>query len=286
MLGELCVGHMFIRGGDMPSRKPGVAGGLLGADYSFENGHYRFTRIYDGERWNPNLTAPLAQPGINAKVGEYLLAIDGVELTDAKDIYLELEGKAGKQVKIKIGPTAKMEDAREVTVVPIANEFNLRFRSWTEDNRRIIAKATNGRVGYVHVPDTGGGGFEAFQRYFYSQTDKEGMILDDRFNHGGLVNDYMVRELEKPLDFIDKARYGSRILDPSAAVYGPKVMLINEMAGSGGDIFPYIFKLHKVGALVGRRTWGAMISASGFPLRDGGSAVSYTHLTLPTICSV
>lgn len=270
MLGELCVGHMFIRGGDMPAQKR-VVGGLLGADYSFENGRYRLTKIYDGERWNPNLTAPLAQPGVEAKSGEYLLAIDGTELNDAMDIYLELEGKAGKQVKVKLGPTPDGVGAREVTVVPIANEFGLRFRSWLEDNRRTIEKATDGRVGYVHVPDTGGGGFEAFLRYFYSQTTKEGLIVDDRFNHGGLVNDFMVHEMEKPLDFIDKARYGKRMNDPSAAIYGPKVMLVNEMAGSGGDIFPYIFKLHKVGKLVGRRTWGAMISASGFPLPDGGS---------------
>lgn len=270
MLGELCVGHMFIRGGDIPRSKP-IPGGLLGADYAFENGHYRLTRIYDGERWNPNLTAPLAQPGIEAKVGEYILAIDGVELTDAKDIYLELEGKAGKQVKVKLGPKANGEDSREVTVVPVASEAALRFQSWIEDNRRAIEKATNGRVGYVHVPDTGGGGFAAFLRFFYAQTQKEGLIVDDRFNHGGLVNDFMVHEMEKSVDFIDKARYGSRLSDPSAAVYGPKVMLVNEMAGSGGDIFPYIFKLHKTGKVIGRRTWGAMISASGFPLPDGGS---------------
>ncbi|MBS1702305.1 MAG: PD40 domain-containing protein [Armatimonadetes bacterium] len=273
MLGELCVGHMFIRGGDRPVQKS-VAGGLLGADYTFENGRYRLARIYDGERWNPSLTAPLAQPGVDAKTGEYLLAIDGKELSDAMDIYLQLEGKAGKQVKIKLGPTPDGVGSREVTVVPVANEFGLRFRAWAEDNRREVEKATAGKIGYVHVPDTGGGGFEAFLRYFYAQTQKQGLIVDDRFNHGGLVNDFMVNEMQKPLDFIDKARYGARMHDPSAAIYGPKVMLVNEMAGSGGDIFPYIFKLHKVGKLVGRRTWGAMISAYGFPLLDGGSVTA------------
>lgn len=270
MLGELCVGHMFIGGGDM-QRSATVAGGLLGADYKFENGRYRITRIYDGERWNPNLTAPLAQPGIEAKVGEYLLAVDGVDLNDAMDVYLQLEGKAGKQVKIKLGPTPDGTGAREVVVVPIASEFGLRFRAWAEDNRRLIDKMTDGRVGYVHVPDTSPPGWEAFQRYYYSQTTKDGVIVDDRFNHGGLVNDFMVNEMQKPLDFFDIARYGKPLKDPSAAIYGPKVMLVNEMAGSGGDIFPYIFKLHKVGKLVGRRTWGAMISAYGFPLIDGGA---------------
>ncbi len=270
MLGELCVGHMFIGGGDIPS-VPRVTGGLLGADFSFENGRYRLTKIYDGERWNPSLTAPLAQPGIEAKVGEYLLAFDGVELNDAMDIYLELEGKAGRQVKVKIGPTPDGVGSREVIVVPIANDFGLRFRDWAEGNRRVIDKATGGRVGYVHVPDTSPPGWEAFQRYYYAQTDKDAMIVDDRFNHGGAVNDFMVNEMQKPLDFIDIARYGTPLKDPSSGIYGPKVMLINEMAGSGGDIFPYIFKLHKVGKLVGRRTWGAMISSYGFQTIDGGS---------------
>ncbi len=270
MLGELCVGHMFIGGGDIPS-VPRVTGGLLGADFSFENGRYRLTKIYDGERWNPGLTAPLAQPGIEAKEGEYLLAFDGVELNDAMDIYLELEGKAGKQVKVKIGPTPEGIGSREVVVVPIANDYNLRFRAWAEENRRVIDRATGGRVGYVHVPDTSPPGWEAFQRYYYSQTDKDAMIIDDRFNHGGAVNDFMVNEMQKPLDFIDIARYGKPLKDPSSGIYGPKVMLINEMAGSGGDIFPFIFKLHKVGKLVGRRTWGAMISSYGFQVIDGGS---------------
>ena len=273
MLGELCVGHMFIRGGDMPSQKR-VTGGLLGADYTFENGRYRFAKIYDGERWNPNLYAPLAQPGIDAKPGDYLLAIDGVELNDAMDVYLELEGKAGKQVKVKIGPTPDGVGAKESIVVPIASDFDLRFRWWSEENRRIIDKATGGRVGYVHVPDTSPPGWEAFQRFYYSQTNKDAMIIDDRFNHGGLINDFMVNEMQKPMDFVNIARYGTKMKDPSAAIYGPKVMLINEMAGSGGDIFPFIFQLHKVGKLVGHRTWGAMISASGFPLRDGGSVTA------------
>lgn len=270
MLGELCIGHMFIGGGDMQSAAR-VAGGLLGADFSFDKGRYKIARIYDGERWNPNLYAPLAQPGVDAKPGEYLLSIDGVDLDVAMDVYLQLEGKAGKQVKIKLGPSPDGVGAREAIVTPIANDFNLRSRAWEEDNRRQIEKETDGRVGYVHVPDTSPPGWEAFQRYYYSQTTKQGMIVDDRFNHGGAINDWMIHEMEKPLDFYDIARYGKPMRDPSAAVYGPKVMLINELAGSGGDIFPFLFRLHKVGKLVGHRTWGAMISAYGFQLIDGGS---------------
>ncbi len=270
MLGELCVGHMFINGGDMPSA-PRIGGGLLGADYSFENGRYRLSRIYDGERWNPELYAPLAQPGINAQVGEYLLAVDGQELTDAKDIYLQLEGKAGRQVKVKLGPNPDGTGSREATVVPVGSEFNLRFRAWSEDNRRTVDRLTNGRVAYVHVPDTSTGGWREFQRYFYSQTPKQGLVVDDRFNQGGSINDFMVHEMSKRQDFLDIARYGKVLRDPATGIYGPKVMLINEMAGSGGDIFPYLFRLHKVGKIVGKTTWGAMISAYGFSVIDGGS---------------
>ncbi|HLK16750.1 MAG TPA: PDZ domain-containing protein, partial [Fimbriimonadaceae bacterium] len=200
MLGEICIGHMFIGGGDMPRPKT-LPGGLLGCDFAIEDGHYRLTRVYDGERWNPELYAPLAQPGVDAQVGEFLLEIDGKPLSSATDIYEALEGKAGTQVKLKLGPKADGTGARIATVVPVANEFNLRFRAWSEDNRRIVAKATDGRVGYLHVPDTSGGGWREFNRFYYVQNDKEGMIVDDRFNHGGLINDWMVREMEKPLDY-------------------------------------------------------------------------------------
>lgn len=270
MLGEISIGHMWARGGDMPGAKR-VPGGLLGADVNFDHGRYRLTRIYDGERWNPELYAPLAQPGVNAKVGEYLLAVDGQDLRQATDIYLALEGKAGKQVRLKLGSDPEGKDAREVTVLPVASEFGLRNKAWEEDNRRIVEKMTGGQGGYVHVPDTSPPGFAAFNRYYYAQADKHGMIVDDRFNHGGYINDWMVREMEKPLDYYSHTRYGDEVKIPIAAVYGPKVMLINEMAGSGGDIFPNLFRQHRVGALVGKRTWGAMLSAYGFGLIDGGA---------------
>ena len=270
MLGEICIGHMFIGGGDMPRHRP-LPVGLLGCDFTIQGGHYRLKRIYDGERWNPELYAPLAQPGINAKPGEYLLEIDGRPLSSAIDIYEALEGKVGAQVKLKIGPNADGQGSRVVTVVPVPNESNLRFRAWTEDNRRIVEKETDGKIGYMHVPDTDTGGWREFNRFYYVQSDKQGMIVDDRFNHGGLINDWMVREMEKPLDFGSTTRHGMDWKIPNAAVYGPKVMLINEMAGSGGDIFPFLFRQHGVGKLVGKRTWGAMLSAYGFSLIDGGS---------------
>ena len=269
MLGELCVGHEFPGGGDLPS-PPAVPGGLLGADYTFADGRYQIARIYNGERWNPGLYAPLAQPGINAKAGEYLLAIDGKDLTDATDVYEALEGKAGKQVKIKLGPTADGKGSREVTVVPVASEFALRARAWEEDNRRLVDKMTNGRGGYVHVPDTAQGGWAAFNRYYYAQVGKDGMIVDERFNHGGLINDFMIREMQKPLDAYFKPRYNKQWATPGSAIYGPKVMLINQFAGSGGDMFPWLFRHEKIGPLIGKRTWGGLIAAFGFPLVDGG----------------
>lgn len=270
MLGEIVIGHMWARGGDIPG-VDGVPGGLLGADYAFENGRYKLTRVYDGERWNPGLTAPLAQPGINAKAGEFILSIDGKDLVDSNDIYEALEGKAGKQVKVKIGPNANGTGARDVTVVPVASEAALRQRAWAEDNRRYVSKMTNGRAGYVHVPDTGGGGWSAFLRYYYAQVDKDGMVVDERFNHGGLINDFMVYEMSKTLDAAFTPRTGKDWATPGSAIYGPKVMIANQFAGSGGDMFPWFFKFKKVGPVIGKRTWGGLVASFGFPTVDGGN---------------
>jgi tricorn protease len=269
LFGEICVGHMFIGGGDIPSR-PSQPGGLLGADYTFENGRYRLARVYNGERWNPTLFGPLAQPGLEAKAGEYLLAIDGKELTDVMDLYLALEGKAGRQVKVKVGPTPDGAGAREAVVLPIANESQLRFRAWTEDNRRRVLEATGGRVGYVHVPDTATGGWREFMRYYYAQSGMDAVIIDERFNGGGSIADFLVREMTKDIVSFSRTRYGEDYVIPTMGIYGPKVMIANEMAGSGGDILPWLFRFHKVGPIVGKRTWGAMISNYGFGLPDGG----------------
>jgi tricorn protease len=270
MLGELCVGHEFPGGGELP-RTPSVPGGLLGADFSFSNNRYRIDRVYTGERWNPTLFAPLAQPGVNAKTGEYLLSIDGHDLTTSTDLYLALEAKAGKQVKIKIGSNADGTGSREVTVQPIRSEFGLRQRAWEEDNRAYVVAQTHGRAGYVHVPDTNFGGWEAFTRFYYAQVGKDGMVVDERFNHGGLINDYMIREMLKPMDAAFQPRFGKPWPTPGSAIFGPKVMLINEMSGSGGDMFPWLFRHEKVGKIVGKRTWGGLIAAAGFQTLDGGS---------------
>lgn len=283
MLGEICIGHMFPDGGQMTNAKY-ISGGLLGADYTFSNGKYRLAKVYTGENWNPNLYAPLAQPGVLAKEGEYIHSIDGDELKQATDIYALLEGKAGKQVKVKLGSKADGSDAREVTVVPIANEFQLRFRAWSEDNRKYVEKMTQGRGGYVHIPDTANGGWTEFQRYYYAQLGKDGMVIDERFNHGGLINDYMIHEMEKKLDAAFAPRYMQPWPTPGAAIFGPKVMLANEMSGSGGDMFPWLFKKHKIGKLIGKRTWGGLVAAASFGLVDGGqiNAPDYAFFNVET----
>jgi tricorn protease len=269
LFAEICVGHMFIGGGEIPGSRF-VAGGLLGADYTFENGRYKLARVYNGERWNPGLFAPLAQPGVEAKAGEYLLSIDGEELTDVLDLYLMLEGKAGRQVRIKLGPNPDGTGSREAVVLPIANEGQLRFRAWTEDNRRRVEEATGGRVGYVHVPDTATGGWREFMRYYYAQSGKDAIIIDERHNGGGFIADFLVREMMKDVVAFSRTRHGEDFIIPPMGVYGPKVMIANEMAGSGGDILPWLFRFHKVGPIIGKRTWGAMISNYGFGLADGG----------------
>ena len=270
MLGEMVIGHMWASGGDIP-RVAGTPGGLLGADYTIEGGKYRLKRIYDGERWNPGLYAPLAQPGINAKVGEYVLAIDGKELRDSNDIYEMLEGKSGKQVKVKLGPNPDGTGAREVTVVAINSETALRNRAWAEDNRRYVDKMTGGRAGYVHVPDTGMGGWTSFARYYYSQVGKDGMVVDERFNQGGLIVDYLVYEMSKVLDGAFTPRDGRDWPTPGATIFGPKVLITNQFAGSGGDMFPWLFKHKKIGPIVGKRTWGGLVASFGFPTIDGGN---------------
>jgi tricorn protease len=274
VMGEISVGHMFISGGERPQSVPSVPGGLLGADFTFESGKYKISRVYTGERWNPGLYAPLAQPGVEAKAGEYLLSIDGQELQDSMDLYVALEGKAGKQVKIKLSSKPDGKEAREVVVVPVASENQLRFRAWSEDNRKRVEEATGGRVGYVHVPDTNVGGWREFMRYYYAQTGKDAIIIDERFNGGGAIADFLVREMIKPIISGSRTRHGEDFVIPAVGVFGPKVMIANEMAGSGGDILPHLFRFHKVGPIIGKRTWGAMISNYNFRLVDGGTISS------------
>lgn len=270
MLGELTVGHMFIRGGDIPKAER-VNVGLLGANYKVENGRYRFARIFNGENWNPDLRAPLTQPGSEVKTGEYLLEVNGRDVRPPDSIYSFFANTAGKQVKIKVGPSADGKDAREVTVVPVDSEFSLRSRAWEEDNRRKVDELSGGKLAYVHVPDTNVEGYLNFNRFYFSQVGKQGAVIDERYNHGGQVADYIIDMLERPLRNCAISREGEGFCSPLAQIYGPKTMVINEMSGSGGDALPWMFKQDKIGPLVGTRTWGGLVGIYNYPqLIDGG----------------
>jgi tricorn protease len=270
MLGEITIGHMFIAGGDIP--KPNqVTGGLLGADYKIENGRYRFARIYNGENWNPELRAPLTQPGVDVKVGDYLLEVEGRDVRPPAEVYSFFENTAGKQIKMKVGPSPDGKDSRQVTVVPLGSEFALRNRAWEEDNRRKVDELSGGKLAYVHVPDTAVGGWLNFNRFYFAQVDKQGAVIDERYNHGGEVADYIIDMLKRPLRNCAISREGEKFCSPLAQIYGPKTMIINEMSGSGGDALPWMFRQDKVGPLVGTRTWGGLVGIYGYPpLMDGG----------------
>jgi tricorn protease len=269
-LGEITVGHMFVGGGEAPEPKK-FKGGLLGADYNLENGRYRIAKVYDGENWNPGLQAPLTQPGVNVKAGDYILAVNGRELHSSDNIYSFFEETAGKQAVLKVGANPDGKDSRDVTVVPVESEENLRHLAWIEENRRKVDQATGGRVAYVHVPNTAGAGYTSFNRYFFSQVGKEAAIIDERFNEGGQLADYIVDYLRRPLMSKVVTREGHDWSSPSEAIYGPKVMIINEMSGSGGDALPWYFRKAGIGPLVGKRTWGGLVGIGGYPeLLDGG----------------
>jgi tricorn protease len=274
MLSEFTVGHMFISGGDRPEVKP-VPTGLLGADYTIENGRYRFARIYKGENWNPDLKAPLTQPGINVAVGDYLLGVNGRDLRATDNIYAFFEATADKATVLTVGADPMGAGSRQVTVLPVPNENRLRHLAWIEDNRRKVDQLTNGRVAYVHMPDTSYGGYQSFMRYFFAQVGKDAVIIDERFNHGGqLATDIIEYLKRRPLSVVT-TRDGADFEQPQGAIFGPKVMIINEFAGSGGDAMPWFFKREKVGKLVGKRTWGGLVGLSGYPdLMDGGSVTA------------
>jgi tricorn protease len=270
MLGELTLGHVYVMGGDVPE-VPQVKGGLLGADYEIADGRYRFARIYRGQNWHPQLRAPLTVPGVDVRPGEYLLAAGGRELRAADNVYAFFEGTAGKAVVLKVGPKPDGTGARDVTVVPVESEATLRNLSWIEENRQKVDRLSGGRLAYVYVPDTQEAGYVSFNRSYYAQNNKEGAVIDERYNRGGLVPDYIVDEMRRPLIAYISTREGRDTAVPAGAIFGPKVMLINEMAGSGGDALPYYFRQAGVGPLIGKRTWGGLVGIDEYPrLIDGG----------------
>ena len=269
MLGDITAQHVYVFGGDRPEVKH-VAGGLLGADYQIDHNRYRFWHVYRGENWNPDLRAPLTEPGVNVKEGEYLLAVNGRELHGTDEIFSFFQETAGKSVQLKVGSDPDGKDARLVTVVPIASEQNLRLRAWMEGNREKVYELSKGRLAYVYLPDTAVNGFTNFNRYYFAQSDRQGAVIDERYNGGGWIADYIVDWLKRPLLAVAMTRQGRDNYIPQT-IEGPKAMLINEYAGSGGDALPWMFRRLGTGPLIGTRTWGGLIGIGGYPpLMDGG----------------
>jgi tricorn protease len=270
MLGQINVLHMYVAGGWRPEIKA-VKVGLLGADYEIASGRYRFVRIYSGENWNPQLHAPLTQPGVNVKTGEYLLAVNGRDLHATDRLYSHFLETASKQVVLKVGPDPEGKDARDVTVVPVESETGLRHLAWIESNRKKVDELSQGKLAYVYLPDTAGGGYTNFNRYYFAQVGKEGAVIDERFNGGGSLADYIVDYMHRSVMSLIMTREGETVTEPAQAIYGPKAMIINEFAGSGGDALPWLFRKQGIGPLVGMRTWGGLVGIGGYPqLIDGG----------------
>ena len=276
MLGEFSVGHLRGGGGAIP-RPRRVPGGLLGADYVVRNDRYCLAKIYSGGDFNPLERAPLAQPGLNLSAGDCILAINGEDLTGAVDIQQRLEGTAEHAITLKVS-SGNGGKPRDVTVLPIPSEANLRHIDWIESNRRKVDEMSGGKLAYVYLPNTAGEGFANFNRYYMAQTEKQGAIIDERFNAGGQMADYIVEVMSRHIEAYWSPRYGRIEHTPNAAIYGPKVMIANEVSGSGGDALPWLFKQAKLGTLVGKRTWGGLVGVGEIPvLMDGG------HVTSPSV---
>ncbi|HEY2393706.1 MAG TPA: PDZ domain-containing protein [Candidatus Angelobacter sp.] len=274
MLGEITVGHMYIRTPTDPPSEQGKVG-LLGADYHIEDGHYRLTKIYQGENWNPQLRAPLTQPGVSVQQGDYLFAVNGRELKPTDEVFELFAGTADKATVLKVGSTPDGKGAHTVTVVPIESEAALRNRAWIEGNLHTVDKLSGAKLAYVYLPDTGFGGYTSFNRYFFAQIGREGAVIDERFNGGGSAADYVIDYLRRPLQNYWMTREGHDFTTPVGAIFGPKAMIINMYAGSGGDALPWYFRDAKIGPMVGTRTWGGLVGIYDYPnLMDGGSVTA------------
>jgi tricorn protease len=276
MLGDFSIGHLRGLGGAIP-RANHVAGGLLGADYEIVDGRYRIKRIYTGEHWNPDAHAPLAEPGLKVVAGDFILAIGGEDLRGSDDIQRLLEGTAGTQVVLKIASDASGKGAHDVSVTPIGGDLNLRNLAWIEANRHKVQELSGGKLAYIYLPDTALGGLTNFNRYYFAQLDKQGAVIDERFNSGGQAADYIIDAMKRTLMSWWAPRYGAIYRTPQASILGPKVMITNEFSGSGGDAMPWYFREAQLGPLVGKRTWGGLVGIGNIPVLMDGA-----HVTSPS----
>ncbi len=276
MSGEVSIGHSFVYGGDMPDVDH-IPVGLLGCDFQEEGGFYQFGKIFTGENWNPNLSAPLHIPGAQLNEGDYLLAVNGVELAAPTNPYSLFEQTSGRITELTVNDKPTMKGSKQILVKPVSSDRLLRSWNWVEENRRKVDELSGGQLAYVYVPNTGGGGFTYFNRYYFAQQDKQGVVIDERNNGGGSAADYMIDIMGRTLmGYFNSKSYDRKPwTTPMAGIWGPKVMIINERSGSGGDLLPYMFRVKELGPLVGTRTWGGLVGTWDTPrFIDGGGMVA------------
>jgi tricorn protease len=272
LIGELNAGHTYVGGGDLP-QVPRVPMGLLSArlERDPQTKFFRIARILKGQNWDPALRSPLTEIGVNVREGDFIVAVDGRSTAELSDIWEALVGRAGKQVTLRVNGSASADGARSVVVVPVEDERGLYYFDWVQGNLAKVTKATGGRVGYIHVPDMGVPGLNEFAKYFYPQTNKEALIVDVRSNGGGNVSPMIIERLRRELVLVDIARNGTPQTNPGAMIVGPKVLLADEFSASDGDLVTWRFKAHKIGPVVGKRTWGGVVGIRGtLPFLDGG----------------
>ncbi len=271
MIGELNAGHTYVGGGESPKPQR-IPTGLLGAELTrdAQTGYYKIVKILRGENWQKDARSPLTEIGVDAKEGDYILAVDGRSTAEVKNIYELLVNKAGKQVTLKLNAKPELEGSRETIVVPTDSEENLYYYAWVQGNIEKVTKATGGKVGYIHVPDMGAPGLNEFVKHFYPQIRKKALIIDVRGNGGGNVSPMLIERLRREAVMIDFARNAAPTPDPEEMIYGPMVCLADEFSASDGDLFTYRFKQYQLGKVIGKRTWGGVIGIRGtLPLLDG-----------------
>nr|WP_298995695.1 S41 family peptidase [uncultured Allomuricauda sp.] len=279
MFSELAVGHhRFGSDGDALNDPKDVPGGLLGADYAINNNRYQISKVYGGLNWTPDLRSPLTEPGVGVSEGDYIISVNGKNVSGTDNIYSFFENTANTLVDLKVSSNPDGSNAKTYQVTPLRTEWAIRNRDWVEGNIKKVHEATDGQVAYVYVPNTAGAGFEYFKRYFYPQANKKAIIIDERYNGGGQLADYYIDILKRPLQAHWNFRYGKDLKSPSASIQGPKVMIIDETAGSGGDYLPWMFRRFEMGTLVGKRTWGGLVGVLGYPEFIDGGVVTAPNL--------
>jgi tricorn protease len=273
LIGELNTSHTYVFGGDARREAESIDVGMLGVDWSVDanSGRFRIEKIYRVPDWTQEVLPPLARPGVDARVGDYLLRVDGVDATADRNVYSYFQNLAGRQVTLVLNDRPEEQGARKVTVEPLGTERTLRYLDWVEHNRRVVDEASNGRIGYLHLPDTYNRSAREFPKYYYAQTRKDGLIVDGRFNAGGLDPAIFLERLaRKPLAYFTR-RYSHDQTIPPVVNSAYLAMLTNRQAGSGGDMLPMEFQMEKLGPVIGTRTWGGLVGVSMWiDLVDGG----------------